>query len=141
ADHVVETENDCESRGLIEPDIARNVFRVDAKAGVPVTVTKYVAYHTSRGVPASELIDRGRRTLDRATSDGFAAHYERQRAYLADFWDRSDVTIPGHDGLQQAIRWGLLQVAMASARADGWGVPAKGMTGSGYSGHYFWDTD
>lgn len=141
ADHVVETENEYQSRGLVEPDIARNVFRVDAKAGVPVTVTKYVSFHTSRGVPVSELIDRGRRTLDRATSDGFEAHYDRQRAYLADFWDRSDVRVPGHDGLQQAIRWGLLQVAMASARADGWGVPAKGMTGSGYSGHYFWDTD
>ncbi|HJB64377.1 MAG TPA: glycoside hydrolase family 65 protein [Candidatus Microbacterium pullistercoris] len=141
ADHVVETENDFESRGLIEADISRNVFRVNAKAGVPVTVTKYVSYHTSRGVPVAELIDRARRTLDRATDAGVDAHLERQRRFLDAFWDRSDVRVPGHDELQQAIRWGLLQVAMASARADGWGVPAKGMTGSGYSGHYFWDTD
>ncbi|HLS93653.1 MAG TPA: glycosyl hydrolase family 65 protein [Microbacterium sp.] len=141
ADHVVETENDYEARGLIEADIAKNVFRVDAKAGVPVTVTKFVSYHTSRGVPAAELIERGRRTLDRATAAGVDDLFARQRAWLDDFWDRSDVRIPGHDGLQQAVRWSLLQVAMASARADGWGVPAKGMTGSGYSGHYFWDTD
>ncbi|WP_156760533.1 glycoside hydrolase family 65 protein [Microbacterium karelineae] len=141
ADHTIETENPYESRGLIEPDIAKNVFRVEAKAGVPVTVTKYVSYHTSRGVPAAELIDRGRRTLDRSTSTSADEHRARQRAWLDDFWDRSDVRIAGHDSLQQATRWGLLQVAMASARADGWGVPAKGMTGSGYSGHYFWDTD
>ena len=141
ADHLVETENEYESRGLIEPDIARNVFRVDAKAGVPVTVTKFVTYHSSRGVPAGELIDRGRRTLDRAMSEGVDAHFDRQRAWLDDFWARSDVRVAGNDGMQQAIRWCLLQIAMAAARADGWGVPAKGMTGSGYSGHYFWDTE
>jgi len=141
ADHLVETDNDFESLGLIEPDIARNVFRIDAKAGVPVTVTKFVTYHSSRGVPPAELIDRGRRTLDRALSEGVDAHFARQRAWLDAFWARSDVRVPGNDGMQQAIRWCLLQIAMASARADGWGVPAKGMTGSGYSGHYFWDTE
>ncbi|GGO64262.1 kojibiose phosphorylase [Microbacterium nanhaiense] len=141
ADHIVDTENEHESRGLIEPDMAKNVFRINAKAGVPITVTKFVAYHTSRGVPAAELIDRGRRTIDRALAAGLDSILERQRAWLDAFWGRSDVKIAGHDDLQQATRWCLLQVAMASARADGWGVPAKGMTGSGYSGHYFWDTE
>ncbi|MBP2437458.1 glycoside hydrolase family 65 protein [Microbacterium amylolyticum] len=141
ADHEITTDNTYTSRALVEPDIAKNVFRVDAKAGIPTTVTKFVAYHTSRGAPVSELIDRGRRTLDRATAEGAEAHFTRQRAWLDDFWDRSDVKIAGQDSMQQATRWCLLQVAMASARADGWGVPAKGMTGSGYSGHYFWDTD
>ncbi|MGC9582122.1 UNVERIFIED_CONTAM: hypothetical protein PVV41_26340, partial [Salmonella enterica subsp. enterica serovar Typhimurium] len=51
ADHIVDTENEYSSRTLIEPDIAKNVYRVQAKAGVPVTVTKLVSYHTSRGVP------------------------------------------------------------------------------------------
>src|SRR5690606_14441902 len=141
ADHIVDTENEHESRGLIEPDMAKNVFRINAKAGVPITVTKFVAYHTSRGVPAAELIDRGRRTIDRALATGLDSILERQRAWLDAFWGRSDVKIAGHDDLQQATRWCLLQVAMASARADGWGVPAKGMTGSGYSGHYRWDTE
>ena len=43
--------------------------------------------------------------------------------------------------MQQAIRWNLYQVAQATARAEQSGVPAKGVTGSGYSGHYFWDTE
>ncbi|MET2010309.1 glycosyl hydrolase family 65 protein [Microbacterium chocolatum] len=141
ADHVVETENDVEARHLVEPDIAKNVFRVDAKAGVPTRVTKLVAYHTSRGVPARELVDRGRRTIDRALRVGIAAIVAEQRAWMEAFWERSDVRIGGHDDLQQATRWCLFQLAQASARADGQGVPAKGMTGSGYSGHYFWDTE
>ncbi|MCT9820979.1 glycoside hydrolase family 65 protein [Microbacterium sp. W1N] len=141
ADHVVETENEYSARTLVEPDIAKNVFRVQAKAGVPISVTKLVSYHTSRGVPARELVDRGRRTLDRVRAEGVQVQYDRQAAWCAAFWERSDVEIEGHDDLQQATRWCLWQLAQAAARADGQGVPAKGVSGSGYSGHYFWDTE
>ena len=141
ADHEVDTANTYESRHLVEPDIAKNVFRVDARAGVPTTITKFVGYHTSRGVPAGELVDRCRRTVDRARSIGVDALVERQIDWFAAFWERSDVRIGGQADLQQATRWCLFQLAQAAARADGQGVPAKGVTGSGYSGHYFWDTE
>ena len=140
-DHVVETENPFEARRLIEPDIAKNVFRVQAAAGVPTTVTKLAAYHSSRGVPARELVDRSRRTLDRVMARGVESVFDDQKAWMTAFWERSDVRIGGQDDLQQAARWCLFQLAQAAARADGQGVPAKGMTGSGYSGHYFWDTE
>ncbi|MFJ2369580.1 glycoside hydrolase family 65 protein [Microbacterium sp. NPDC087665] len=141
ADHIVETENEYSARALVESDIAKNVFRVQAKAGVPITVTKLVSYHTSRGVPPRELVDRCRRSLDRVAVEGVETQFRRQADWLAAFWERSDVQIGGHDDLQQATRWCLLQLAQASARADGTGVPAKGVSGSGYSGHYFWDTE
>ena len=141
ADHLVETENEYSSRSLVEPDVAKNVFRVQAKQGVPVTITKAVAYHTSRGVPARELVERARRTLDRVEHEGIERLFERQEAWVQAFWERSDVLIEGHDDLQQATRWCLYQLAQAAARADSLGVPAKGVTGSGYSGHYFWDTE
>ncbi|MGZ0713010.1 glycoside hydrolase family 65 protein (plasmid) [Coraliomargarita sp. W4R53] len=141
ADHIVETENEFSARRLIESDIAKNVFRVRAKAGVPVRVTKLVSYHTSRGVPSRELVDRCRRTIDRVLAEGVDAQRDRQREWLTSFWDRADIQIGGNEELQQATRWCLYQLAQASARADGQGVPAKGVTGSGYSGHYFWDTE
>lgn len=141
ADHIIETENEYTSRTLIEEDIAKNVFRVQAKAGVPISITKLVSYHSSRGVPPRELVDRCRRSLDRAMSEGVDEQFRRQAAWLAAFWERSDVRIDGQDAVQQATRWCLLQLAQASARADGTGVPAKGVSGSGYSGHYFWDTE
>ncbi|MGM1018123.1 MAG: glycoside hydrolase family 65 protein [Actinomycetota bacterium] len=141
ADHIIETENDVDARELIEPDIAKNVFRVQAKAGVPITVTKLVSYHTSRGVPPRELVDRCRRSLDRVAVEGVEAQFRKQRDWMDAFWERSDVQIGGKDDLQQATRWCLFQLAQASARADGHGVPAKGVSGSGYSGHYFWDTE
>ncbi|SDR99857.1 alpha,alpha-trehalose phosphorylase [Paraoerskovia marina] len=141
ADHVLETANHAETRGYVGEDLAKHVFRVDAQPGVPVRLTKTVAYHTSRGVPPRELVDRCRRTLDRVARDGIERVREEQQAWLHDFWERSDVEVTGDEGAQQAIRWNLFQLAQASARAEGSGIPAKGLTGSGYGGHYFWDME
>ncbi|WP_313357535.1 glycosyl hydrolase family 65 protein [Microbacterium sp.] len=141
ADHLIETENEYSARTLVEPDIAKNVFRIQAKAGVPIRIDKIVSYHSSRGVPPRELVDRCRRSLDRVGVEGVDALFAAQRTWLDAFWERSDVRIAGHDDLQQATRWCLFQLAQAASRADGNGVAAKGLTGSGYSGHYFWDTE
>jgi alpha,alpha-trehalose phosphorylase len=141
ADHTIETENDYEERTLVEEDLAKHVYRIDAKRGQPVTITKVVTYHSSRGVPSRELADRCRRTLDRVQATGVEQQFAEQRAWLDDFWARSDVEVPGQPDLQQAIRWNLFQIAQATARAEGNGIAAKGLTGSGYSGHYFWDTE
>ena len=141
ADHIVETENKHRTQTVIEPDIAKNVYLIAGKQGVPVRITKVVAYHSSRGAPTQEVIDRCCRTLDRVASEGIELQFTRQKAWLDDFWERSDVEIPGRDDLQQAVRWNIFQLAQASARADGLGIAAKGVTGSGYGGHYFWDTE
>ena len=141
ADHFIESESEHHSQTLIEPDIAKNVFSVAGKQGVPVRITKVVAYHSSRGAPTREVIERCCRTLDRVAAEGIELQFIKQREWLDDFWERSDVEIPGRDDLQQAVRWNIFQLAQASARADGLGIAAKGVTGSGYGGHYFWDTE
>src|SRR5690606_5351356 len=100
-----------------------------------------VSYHTSRSIPGRELVDRCRRTLDRVRDDGVPQQVADQRAWLDGYWARSDVEIQGRPDLQQAVRWNLFQVAQAGARAEGNGIAAKGVSGSGYGGHYFWDTE
>lgn len=140
-DHVIDTA--CEHTELIhaDEDTGKMVFRIDAEPGVPIRLTKVVAYHSSRGVPVRELVDRSRRTLDRVKEHGLDQQFQDQRAWLDDFWQRSDVEVPGLPAMQQAIRWNLFQIAQAAARAEQSGVPAKGVTGSGYGGHYFWDME
>ncbi|MDQ3628521.1 MAG: glycoside hydrolase family 65 protein [Actinomycetota bacterium] len=141
AHHQVKTDCPYSMLTRAEEDSAKVVLRVDAKAGQQIMISKYVSYHTSRGVPARELSDRCRRTLDRAVERGADRVLAEQRAWLDDFWARSDVEIHGQPGLAQALRWNIFQLAQASARAESTGVPAKGVTGPGYGGHYFWDTE
>ncbi|MBB1515565.1 glycoside hydrolase family 65 protein [Tessaracoccus sp. MC1679] len=141
ADHYVDTENPVEILSSTEDDVGKQVFRVEAAEGVPVRVRKAVAYQTSRGVPCAELSDRCRRTLDRVRDNGFEHYYDRQRQWLDKFWLDADVEVEGQPHIQQAVRWCLFQLAQATARSDQQGIAAKGVTGSGYEGHYFWDTE
>src|SRR6187200_2054965 len=71
-------------------------------------------------------------------------------SWMADFWRRSDVCVTdvwedrtkrSTVEIQQGIRFNLFQILQASARAEHAGVPAKGLTGRSYEGHYFWDTE
>ncbi|MBF4599253.1 glycoside hydrolase family 65 protein [Frigoribacterium sp. VKM Ac-1396] len=141
ADHRIETDAEWDQSSQIDDDIAKHVYRVKAQAGQKVRLVKTISYHTSRGVPPRELADRCDRTLDRASETPTAEIFEHQRAWLDDFWQRSDVQVAGQPEIQQAVRWNLFQLAQATARTDGQGVAAKGVTGSGYGGHYFWDTE
>src|SRR6476619_3811706 len=54
-DHEIRTDNVFEELAHAEEDLAKKVYRVTAKAGVPITITKVAAYHSSRGVPVREL--------------------------------------------------------------------------------------
>jgi len=140
-DHAIVTDNNYTAHISADEDSGKMVYRVNALPGQPITITKTVSYHTSRGIPVRELVDRTRRTLDRVLAGGTAVEYEAQRRWLDAYWERSDVRVTDQPALQQAIRWNLFQIAQATARAEQSGVPAKGVTGSGYGGHYFWDTE
>src|SRR5699024_5292463 len=139
ADHQVDSDAEVEQLVDTSADMGRQVVRAHLEEGQSLTVRKAVAYHSSRSVPHRELFDRCRRTLDRVRRTSFEAQHLEQREYLEDFWRSSDVELPGQPAAQQATRWCLFQLAQAAARSDQWGIPAKGVTGSGYEGHYFWD--
>ena len=132
------------------PDFGQVAFTIEARSGQPVCLSKYMVYHTSQTATAEELCGRAEWTLDRVTAQGFDPLLSAQARYLDDFWRRSDVRIKDVREeltqrttveIQQAIRFNLFHILQASARAEGTGVPAKGLTGQSYEGHYFWDTE
>ena len=122
-------------------DLAKATFRVQAERGKPITLTKTVSYHTAAPCRRASCSTGASGPSTGSLDEGVEQHFADQSAYLADFWARCDVEIPGQPEVQQAVRWNLFSLLQASARADGAGIPAKGVTGSGYGGHYFWDTE
>ena len=131
-------------------DFGQVAFTIEAQAGCPIQLTKYMVYHASQTACAEELCGRAEWTMDRVVNQGFQQLLASQEQYMDDFWRRSDVRIKNimEDRItrstveiQQAIRFNLFHILQASARAEGTGVPAKGLTGQAYEGHYFWDTE
>jgi alpha,alpha-trehalose phosphorylase len=92
-----------------------------------------------RSLPA--VRDQVEAALAGARVTGWQGLADEQRGYLDDFWARADVEIDGDAQIQQAVRFALFHVLQAGARAEQRAIPSKGLTGSGYDGHSFWDTE
>lgn len=110
------------------------------EANKTFTLEKTVSYATAG---ESDAEDRGSQLADDAAAQvqPVAQIYADSVKYFAHYWEVADVQIEGEPELQQAVRWNLFQLAQATARAGVSGIPAKGVTGSGYEGHYFWDQE
>jgi alpha,alpha-trehalose phosphorylase len=141
-DHALETSCEWSARADQAERGARVAFFVDAGPDQPVTLTKYITYHSSRSDKTAELCVRAGRTLDRVVGHGLERLLADQRAYLDEFWHASDIQISAQRArLQQCLRWNLFELIQASGRADACGIPAKGLTSRSYDGHYFWDME
>ncbi len=57
------------------------------------------------------------------------------------FWLHSDVEIDGDPQVQLSLRFNLFELHQSAGRNAHTSIPAKGLSGSGYGGHYFWDTE
>ncbi|MGH9114314.1 MAG: glycoside hydrolase family 65 protein, partial [Acidimicrobiales bacterium] len=122
-------------------DVGQVAWAVHLRPGESLAVTKVLAYHWGAGLGAEALSDLVGESLDEALRAGFEALCSGQRAFLDSFWEVADVEVDGDCEVQQALRFALFQVLQASACASGNGIPSKGLTGQGYDGHSFWDTE
>ncbi len=108
--------------------------------GVDWSVEKLVAIYTSEepGDPAQRALDR----LDELEALGFEQVAEANREAWDRFWDDSDIILQGDHRAQLALRHGLFQLRIAAPSHDGrYSIPAKTLSGFGYRGHVFWDTE
>jgi alpha,alpha-trehalose phosphorylase len=139
-DHDFDEESVTGVRTRLDGARAQVLFEVDAQPGRTVLLTKWLAYHYG-GEDGAELVDRAELTLDRARAAGYAGALADHQRQLSDFWERSNILIEGEPTGQGRIHFNLFAIAQATWRSEGHGVPAKGLTGTGYEGHYFWDTE
>jgi len=144
-EHAVQPEAACRIEGGGEGDRLFVRFTFDAREGQTVGITKFLAYHTSKEAPEApgtlRLADDAARTLAEAKRDGYAVLVDEQEQYLKDYWSRTDVEIFGDPLLQQSIRYSAFQLLQSVGRDGTSNIGAKGLTGEGYEGHYFWDTE
>ncbi|MGI5211692.1 glycoside hydrolase family 65 protein [Plantactinospora sp. CA-290183] len=122
-------------------DWARTTVTCVLRPGEKLRIVKYVAYGWSSRRSRPALRDQVAAAIAGARFSGWDGMCAEQRAYLDEFWDASDVRVEGDPEVQQAVRFGLYHVLQAGARAELRPIAAKGLTGPGYDGHAFWDTE
>jgi alpha,alpha-trehalose phosphorylase len=140
-DHQVDGTDQLTVTSEAIADVARLSVVDSLQPGQVLSLTKFVSYGWSARRSRPALHDQIRGALLAARTSGWDGLADEQRAFLDDFWSRVDVEIDGDDEVQQAVRFATFHVLQAAGRAEGRPIPAKGLTGTGYDGHTFWDME
>ncbi|MCW8833889.1 MAG: glycoside hydrolase family 65 protein, partial [Colwellia sp.] len=123
-----------------------------ALANKSVELTKYSVYLTNQKLTnayqdkdeqlASEaLITQARDELLLAKQLGYNKNIQLHQKLMHEFWQDSDIEIHGNEQHQLAIRLNMLHLKMSAGKDGQRNIAAKGLTGPGYDGHYFWDSE
>jgi trehalose/maltose hydrolase-like predicted phosphorylase len=131
----------CDRQTFVEDQSIGFVYRLAGRQGIPATLDKFMAYYTSLDTASDQLISAVTEELDRAVGSGFDSLCAEQQRYMEDFWDSADIQIEGDDHLQRGIRFNLFHLLQGTGQDGRTNIAAKGLTGLGYEGHYFWDTE
>ncbi|WP_203786738.1 glycoside hydrolase family 65 protein [Paractinoplanes rishiriensis] len=140
-DHEVDAPGDYDEETDVREDWARTTVVCVLAAGEKLRLVKYLGYGWSSTRTPQALRDQAAAALNGARYTGWDGLLQHQREFLDEFWDAADVEIDGDPVLQQAVRFSLFHVIQAGARAERRAIPAKGLTGPGYDGHAFWDSE
>jgi kojibiose phosphorylase len=110
-------------------------------AGQTLQLDKLVSFTASRDAAPDAANVIGRALAELAGQSYEALRYEQVQAWR-DLWHATDVLIEGDDEAQLAIRFHLFQLLVAAPQHDERvSIGAKTLSGLGYRGHVFWDTD
>jgi alpha,alpha-trehalose phosphorylase len=140
-DHEIDAPAPVATTTESDPDLGRMTAAVELEPGQRLRVVKFFAYGWSSQRSVSSLRDQVEAALASARHSGWQDLVDAQRQYLDRFWDSADVRIEGDEELQLAVRFALFHILQSSARSENRAIPAKGLTGPGYDGHVFWDTE
>jgi trehalose/maltose hydrolase-like predicted phosphorylase len=140
-DHEIEVPGRVEVETEVRPDLARTTVICGLRPGQKLRIVKYLAYGWSSLRSRPALRDQAAGALAGAKYSGWDGLVKAQREYLDNFWDTADVEVDGDPVIQQAVRFGLFHLLQSSARAERRGIASKGLTGTGYDGHVFWDSE
>ena len=109
-------------------------IETNIKENENIDITKYCFYCDDEETNVkAELL--------KANNAGYVQLKDEQISYLNDFWKTSRVLIDSEEIKQEHIDL-CLYVMLCSAGRDGkTSIAAKGLSGEGYEGHYFWDCE
>lgn len=106
-----------------------------------ITIVKSVCYSYS-GKNSKESIKKS--VIDgisKVKKIGYQKLLENQKLFMDQFWKRSDIKVKGSNEVQISLRFNFFHLLQSTGRDGKRSIAAKGLSGPGYEGHYFWDAE
>ncbi len=104
-----------------------------------VTLTKLCLFSDS--VRTRDILGKVRKDFELVRQVGLNYYYNEQEKYMSEFWTNCEMEIDGDDDMNSAVAFNMYELLQSSAKDEYASIAAKGMSGEGYEGHYFWDTE
>jgi beta-phosphoglucomutase len=133
------TELSADSPILGDPKSVGQRFRANLAPGETLKLEKFVAW--AAGTDPPSLASQAIGAANSAFSSGFDALERQHAAAWTEFWHGADLGIDGDASLDQALHFNLFHVRQSTPPDGRHALAAKGLTGQGYEGHVFWDTE
>lgn len=140
-DNALVGDSKYEVSNSLEEDGVKVIVDLEAEKGTSYTLNKFISYYTSKDFDENKLVALALEEIEKAKNDGFETIEKEQEEFLNSFWEDADVIIEGDKALQQGIRFNEFHLLQSVGRDGKTNIAAKGLTGEGYEGHYFWDSD
>ena len=124
---------------VAEPRSVGQRFHAELVPGAHVTIEKFVGWAV--GSHPWILAEQAVGAVNTAAILGFDALERQHAAAWTAFWRDADLGIDGDPSLDQALHFNLFHVRQSTPSDGRHALAAKGLTGQGYEGHVFWDTE
>ncbi|WP_137597852.1 glycoside hydrolase family 65 protein [Paucilactobacillus kaifaensis] len=109
----------------------------------PISFDKYACYFDTREDHKKSSLSTVEAELNACRNTGFEVLTHEQQLYLTDYWNKSDLHIANNynNNLELESRFAMFQLLQSVGKDGNRGIAAKGLSSTGYDGHYFWDTE
>jgi kojibiose phosphorylase len=115
---------------------------LSVKEGEAIVFEKLVSIFTSRDVAKSEVKNNCLTFLQKNKSLSFEDRIKANQTAWLEKWEKVDCTIDGDEKVTQALRYNIYHLLITANEFDEKAnIGAKSLSGEGYRGHVFWDTE
>lgn len=140
-DHQLVTDSSFYYHSHSSESASQVAYKISGEKGKRIVLTKFMAYYSGTEEEKKSLEKFAHSCLDEAMEVGYERLLKEQQEHLSQFWEKADVKIEGDAASEQGMRFSLFQLVQSVGKSGERGISAKGLTGQGYEGHYFWDTE
>ncbi len=123
----------------IDDYTATSTLKTSIEENETVLLTKYTIFTDS--IRNKDYRKQARKEMDLALETSLEGLYKHQKEYLQAYWKNCELEIEGDDDLSLAVRYNMYQLIQSVGKDQYSNIAAKGLSGEGYEGHYFWDTE
>jgi len=121
-----------------EEDKLYKEYIINSNQNKTITIEKFSLYYTEMNYLKKTKMEI---ELQKVLEKGWEFFETYQKNYLVNFWNEAFIKIDGDDALTQGIRFNMFHLLQSTGKDGYTNIGAKGLTGEGYEGHYFWDTE